>query len=357
MNTRDMDRSSPSATPRVQTLPSVDDDRTKLEALATSLQTQLDDFRVRSAADIQSLQADVMGKNREIGRLKKELAAFRDDQPESGPVKELLILWKTVLNKNARTYIGLDGKRAKIAGLAIKKWGQPRCEKAIIGLSLQPWAGPRGRAAQEYHGSKRYDDIEHALGDEVRMENLVKVAAMYERPTLLDEPVGPGPAAAPLALVEPASEPEAESTERQFVRHVYGDDCTLPYVPASKEPTRRARQHIAPIDHVLGLIRSAGCEYRPARSPDEWEAQCPAHDDSNPSLVVRRNPEGSVWLKCWAGCSKESVLVALGADWADLFEDSEYDTGRLNGPAAKRVIPEHLRHAMRQLLERDEAAA
>lgn len=53
-------------------------------------------------------------------------------------------------------------------------------------------------------------------------------------------------------------------------------------------------------------------------------AQCPAHDDGNPSLSVT-GIEGSVLLYCHAGCQTDDVLAALNLAKSDLF-DNRRDT-------------------------------
>ena len=53
-------------------------------------------------------------------------------------------------------------------------------------------------------------------------------------------------------------------------------------------------------------------------------AQCPAHDDRNPSLSVT-GIEGSALLYCHAGCPADDVLAAIGLTTADLF-DNRRDT-------------------------------
>lgn len=52
------------------------------------------------------------------------------------------------------------------------------------------------------------------------------------------------------------------------------------------------------------------------------KAQCPAHDDGNPSLSIgpRRDGKGVV-LHCHAGCSTEDVMAALKLSMGDLFDD------------------------------------
>ena len=41
-----------------------------------------------------------------------------------------------------------------------------------------------------------------------------------------------------------------------------------------------------------------------------FSACCPAHDDRNPSFSVS-DKNGKILVKCWAGCSQESVIGAL----------------------------------------------
>jgi hypothetical protein len=47
-------------------------------------------------------------------------------------------------------------------------------------------------------------------------------------------------------------------------------------------------------------------------------ARCPAHDDQNPSLSISCGQDGRILLKCFAGCSTEAVVEALGLKFADL---------------------------------------
>ena len=78
----------------------------------------------------------------------------------------------------------------------------------------------------------------------------------------------------------------------------------------------------SPIDVVLGRLPS-----KPRRSGHGWTARCPAHQDRTPSLSISETADSKVLLKCWAGCSTESVLAALGLRWSDLFPDRN-DSGR-----------------------------
>src|SRR5215510_1210346 len=52
---------------------------------------------------------------------------------------------------------------------------------------------------------------------------------------------------------------------------------------------------------------------------NSWQARCPAHDDKTPSLSIRQSDEGNICLRCFAGCSTQSIVTALGLEMSDLF--------------------------------------
>lgn len=47
-----------------------------------------------------------------------------------------------------------------------------------------------------------------------------------------------------------------------------------------------------------------------------WLAQCPAHPDRTPSLSITARNKRGVGLHCFAGCSRDAILTALGLDFA-----------------------------------------
>jgi hypothetical protein len=57
--------------------------------------------------------------------------------------------------------------------------------------------------------------------------------------------------------------------------------------------------------------------------------QCPAHDDTNPSLAVDDKGD-RVLLRCHAGCATDDVIRSLGLDFKDLFDGE---------PEPDRAIP------------------
>jgi hypothetical protein len=67
------------------------------------------------------------------------------------------------------------------------------------------------------------------------------------------------------------------------------------------------------LDSVLSRLKSV------RRTRSGWQACCPAHDDRRPSLSLTQAPDGTLLLKCHAGCPTERIVAALGLDLRDLF--------------------------------------
>jgi hypothetical protein len=67
------------------------------------------------------------------------------------------------------------------------------------------------------------------------------------------------------------------------------------------------------LDHVLAQLKGVRSSLR------GWRACCPAHADSEPSLSIGLGEQGQVLLKCFAGCSLEHIVEAMGLTILDLF--------------------------------------
>lgn len=65
----------------------------------------------------------------------------------------------------------------------------------------------------------------------------------------------------------------------------------------------------------LATVRDTG--------PGEWIASCPGplHDrgDRNPSLSIKEESDGRLLVCCFAGCSADDILAALGLELRDLY--------------------------------------
>ena len=68
-----------------------------------------------------------------------------------------------------------------------------------------------------------------------------------------------------------------------------------------------------------------------------WQACCPAHEDRNPSLGVKQVDDGTVIVNCFAGCSTEDVVRAVGLDLKDLFPPRPS-----NGSSKRQVVTEYV---------------
>jgi hypothetical protein len=56
-----------------------------------------------------------------------------------------------------------------------------------------------------------------------------------------------------------------------------------------------------------------------------WQALCPGHDDTNPSLSIGEGKDGRVVVCCHAGCHVDDVLYPVGLKVADLMPDSSFE--------------------------------
>lgn len=71
---------------------------------------------------------------------------------------------------------------------------------------------------------------------------------------------------------------------------------------------------MSPIDQILSRLSKVR-----QRQNAQWSAICPSHNDKTPSLSIRETPEGSVLLHCFAGCTTNDVVQAIGLDPSNLF--------------------------------------
>lgn len=67
-----------------------------------------------------------------------------------------------------------------------------------------------------------------------------------------------------------------------------------------------------------------------------WTAKCCSglHDDRSPSLSVREIPDGTILVKCFAGCSAAEIVAGAGLTLSDLFphrKDHRYGPIRQRG--------------------------
>lgn len=101
--------------------------------------------------------------------------------------------------------------------------------------------------------------------------------------------------------------------------------------------TRLYADHTPPIARMLPRlngVKSAG--------PHKYAALCPAHADKRPSLSIRECEDGTLLLKCWAGCGAADIVSAIGLELRDLFPPN---------PDYRAPIPRGSRWVPRDALE------
>src|SRR5262245_12059010 len=72
--------------------------------------------------------------------------------------------------------------------------------------------------------------------------------------------------------------------------------------------------HSSPLELVLARLPKV------SKSGGGWLALCPAHDDRLPSLSIKQG-DGKVLLWCHAGCKFDAIVVALGLEPHQLFDN------------------------------------
>lgn len=71
--------------------------------------------------------------------------------------------------------------------------------------------------------------------------------------------------------------------------------------------------------------------------PGRYVARCPGHRDKLPSLSIRDGDGRRTLVYCHAGCPTETVLQAVGLEWDDLFDGSQFNPEQMHRIAAERA--------------------
>lgn len=209
--------------------------------------------------DVQNLQADLLAKGREITRLQRELAKMENRHV---PTRDLEAVFDHFI---ATVWTGrgrrpkLDGARQSLIRNRLKDgFSVEDLKLALNGLAQFPNVGDQGRCGSA--SGKRYADLKHALRDAATVERFIDY------------------------LESPPERPKVVPLRRSPIREV--------------EP----RTGEALVDALVDLGLSVHVRHGYGAQA-RWMAQCPAHDDRNPSLSITENADGSLILYCFAGCT------------------------------------------------------
>lgn len=69
-----------------------------------------------------------------------------------------------------------------------------------------------------------------------------------------------------------------------------------------------------------------------------WTARCTAHHDRTPSMSISETQDGTVLIKCWAGCTAAQIVAAVDLELRDLFP------GRVGKPRHSGPSREAIKH-------------
>jgi len=69
------------------------------------------------------------------------------------------------------------------------------------------------------------------------------------------------------------------------------------------------------IEEIISMLENV------KRYSSGYMARCPAHEDRNPSLSISEGNDGRVLLHCFAGCTLNEIVDAMGIKISDLFPD------------------------------------
>lgn len=70
--------------------------------------------------------------------------------------------------------------------------------------------------------------------------------------------------------------------------------------------------------------------------PNNWIACCPAHEDRSPSMTIMQSDTGKVVVRCFAECSFEEIVGAVGLGLEPWFPPKQKDDF---SPAIRRPFP------------------
>lgn len=322
---------------RLPSSPKVDDATTaelaSLRSTAVSLQEQNNEL----AKDRDLADRECRRLRKEADLLRRELAESREADPRSQAIREVLDYWVKALGKRSNVKVPAGGKRWNAVRARLNEgFSVDALKKACDGCAARPYVGPKGRQATKGPGANLHDGIELICRDETTVERFIGYAEEAKKGAALESALSNG------------DRPDVRRSD----------------IPGSSAPSRAPRRWVfppqPPIDRVLSTLEEHGCRVTayPGK-PDSYSAQCPAHEDAEPSLAIHRKADGMVLVHCFASCPTEDVLAALGLDWRDLWEHADGDTNAADAPfrERERTLAPHLRHAMRQLLEADQRKA
>lgn len=99
-----------------------------------------------------------------------------------------------------------------------------------------------------------------------------------------------------------------------------------------------------PIDKVLSKLDKVKPQKQTKKGLNQWQALCPAHMDKSPSLIITECLDHTLLLKCWAGCTTNEIVKAIGLELKDLFKYEPSNTYKttIKSPSKQAITHEQL---------------
>jgi hypothetical protein len=191
-----------------------------------------------------------------------------------------------------------DAARQQLAEERLADIPIERLKEAFRGLKLKPYrgldGGPIGRFAEERPGTKRDVRFELVLRNAMTVDQFAGYVeeAEAERERRWEQ-----------------EKQQAAKDIQHLAMHFNGPNLSDPSIAAEFGGSFPA---------LLHRLQEIGCKVVD-HPHNRASAQCPAHEDRDPSLSIRECDDGKVLIHCFAGCRPEAVLEKLGLAWGDLF--------------------------------------
>lgn len=159
-----------------------------LEALIDqyeATQLEMGEVIARLEDELAGREGQLRSEGAKVTALKRELRQVRESEPGAEVVEKVLEHWMKVTGRQGkagrRPSIEVAGKRGQTVKKALrlkdvrtgKAYRPEDLMEALTGLGLLPYVGPKGRQRTDRNGAKRYDEVEHALGDETKIDRFV----------------------------------------------------------------------------------------------------------------------------------------------------------------------------------------
>lgn len=234
-------------------------------------------------------------KQAEVERLKTERRRQEEEDPEWQLVKRVGDAWRAECG-HPRAKFPADGLRAgKVRARLRERFSVEDLLKAVRGASRFPYV-VNGRRAPHGPAEARHDDLELICRSEKHVETFIALADRRLEP----------------AKTSGRALSREQAVERACVSH--GRDFGDP---------SRPRLYPRAFETFVAELHRAGCQIREnPMDRSRLMAQCPAHDDRDPSLSVREAENGSLLIHCFAGCETHDVLKAVGLTWGSFGFES-----------------------------------